>query len=260
MPGKTQKNRTQHFFITQDCVMMIYSLCFILGPVTRWFFVFTAIFGGMGYALYSYRQGVAGVLGLELREIIVLGQKRTSNRSIFWALQMIKGDHMWTQSLKSIQGRLESLPWVKSACLQRRLPWTLVVHLSEKNPMAIWQNEGKKCVIDQDGLPIAGEMVKNFPELIVITGKEAPAHVHSLVNQLSKITGLPKVKAACFLRSQRWDLYLENGLRIQLPEHHRRKALLKLLHFWPMVRDASLIDLRFSDALIFKPKTSAVHP
>jgi hypothetical protein len=43
-------------------------------------------------------------------------------------------------------------------------------------------------------------------------------------------------------------------MRIQLPEHNRGKALSKLLRFWPMLHNASLIDLRFSDALIFKPK------
>ena len=210
----------------------------------------------MGYALYSYRQVVAGALGLELREIIVLGQNRTSPRSIFWALKTIKGDHMWTHSLGTMHTRLELLPWVKSARLQRRLPWTLIINLEEKVPMAIWQNEGKKCVIDQDGRPIIGARTNNFTDLIIITGKEAPAYVRSLLERIQKISSLPRVKAACFLRSQRWDVYLENGVRIHLPEKHSRKALLKLLRFWPMLQSASLIDLRFPDALIFKPKPS----
>ncbi len=228
--------------------------------MTRWFFVFTAIIGSLGYVGYSYRQVAAGVLGLELREIIVLGQNRTSNRSLFWALQMAKGDHMWAQSLMSIHTRLESLPWVKSACVQRRLPWTLVIHLVEKTPMAIWQNDGKKCVIDQNGKPIVGAVPKHFGQLIVVTGKEAPEHVRSLLDQLPKISGLPVIKAACFLRSQRWDLYLENGMRIQLPENNRGKALIKLLRFWPMLQNATLIDLRFPDALIFKPKKPLPRP
>jgi cell division protein FtsQ len=233
-------------------------MCFVL--LTRWFFVFIAIIGGLGYGGYAYRQVAAGALGLELREIIVFGRNRTSNRSLFWALQMAKGNHMWVQSLTTMHARLESLPWVKSACVQRRLPWTLVVHLVEKTPMAIWQNAGKKCVIDQDGKPIVGALPKKFGHLIVVTGKEAPDHVRSLLDQLPKISRLPAIKAACFLRSQRWDLYLENGMRIQLPEHNRGKALSKMLRFWSILQHASLIDLRFSDALIFKPKPPLPRP
>jgi cell division protein FtsQ len=220
----------------------------------RWFLISLAILGGMGYMWYAYRNVATGALGLELREILVPGQNRTSNTSIFWALNMVKGNHMWKQPLDQIHKRLETLPWVKSASVQRCLPWTFILTLVEKTPMAIWQNEGKKCVIDKDGHPIAQARADQFPGLIVITGAKAPEHFYKLLNQMEKIPELPRIKGASFLRSQRWDLYLEGGVRVQLPQEHRSKALMRLAQFWPFVKNHPVIDLRFPDALIFRPR------
>jgi cell division protein FtsQ len=133
------------------------------------------------------------------------------------------------------------------------LPWTFIITLVEKEPMAIWQHGGKKCVIDGDGQPIAQATAEQFPELMVITGERAPEYFGKLVNQMKKVHGLPPIKGASFLRSQRWDLYLENGVRVQLPQEHRAKALARLIQFWPFVKNYAVIDLRFPDALIFKP-------
>jgi len=219
----------------------------------RWFFLVMALVASLAYAWYAYTDIASGALGLELREILVSGQKRTSKKSLLWAIHMTKGHHMWKQPLESMHTRIESLPWVKSASIQRKLPWTLIVTLVEKNPIAIWQNKGKKCIIDEEGNAIIGALPKKFPELVVIVGPQAPKHVSKLLEQLAAIRTLPPVKAACFLRSQRWDLYLEGGKMIQLPQEHRGKALRKLLNFWPMIKDSPKIDLRFPDALIFSP-------
>jgi cell division protein FtsQ len=219
----------------------------------RWLFVTAAIIGSMGYMWYSYNRAITGALGLELREILIPGQNRTSNASIFWALNMTKRHHMWMQPLRAIQDRLESLPWVQSAAVQRRLPWTLTLTLVEKTPMAIWQNAGKKCVIDGDGRPIEGALPKYFPHLILVAGKDAPGHFRKLLNQLPKIQSLPAVKAASFLRCQRWDLYLDGGTQVQMPQENLGKALMKLVNFWPSIEGSTVIDLRFPDALIFKP-------
>lgn len=219
----------------------------------RVFFLAMVIISGMGYALYSCGHGVAGLLGLQLREVFVPGKNRTDQASIFWALRMTKNHHMWQEPLKRMHERLESLPWVKSATIQRRLPWTLVVTLVEKTPVAIWQNKGKKCVIDEDGNPIKNALPKDFSDLILITGSQAPKHIHKLLHQLPKIGSLPPVKAASFLRSQRWDLYLQDGTRILLPQEKMGKALGKLMGFWSFLRGSPLIDLRFPDALIFTP-------
>jgi cell division protein FtsQ len=219
----------------------------------RWFLTSLLILGGAGYAWHSYKHAIAGALGLELREIVVPGQNRTPKEAIFWALNMVRGNHMWSESLSGMHARLESLPWVKSAAIQRRLPWTLIVTLIEKTPMAIWQNNGKKCIVDEDGNPIRGVLPESFPQLIILTGQEAAKNFYKLFNQLHIIKGLPPVVGASFLRSQRWNLYLKNGARIQLPQENRGKALTKLATYWPFIKTSPVVDLRFPDAIILQP-------
>lgn len=203
------------------------------------------------FALY-YRKTLCRMLTLEVKEIVVYGQKRVSNAQVFQALKIKNGDHMWSHSLQQMKARIEELPWVKSASIQRRFPGTFIVHLCEKQPAVIWQHQGKKHVVDGQGNLISGIDPKSFPQFIVITGEKAPYNFPELHQELSPIYQVIPVKAATFLRSQRWDLYLEGGAIVKLPETQIEKALTFLAKKWHLLKSCRVIDLRFRDALIFQ--------
>jgi cell division protein FtsQ len=199
-----------------------------------------------------YRKILCQMLTLEVKEIVVYGQERVSNAQLFQALQVKSGDHMWSHSLQQMKIRIEGLPWVKSASIQRRFPGTLSVYLCEKEPVVIWQTQGKKYVVDRQGQIISGVDPKEFSQFIVIAGEKAPHNFAELNQELAHMNPWIPVKAATFLRSQRWDLYLEGGTVIKLPEIQVEKALTFLTKKWTLLKSFRVIDLRFRDALIFQ--------
>ena len=199
-----------------------------------------------------YRKTLCQMLALEVKEIVVYGQERVSNAQVFQALQIKRGDHMWRHSLQQMKVSIEEIPWVKSASVQRRFPGTLSVYLCEKEPAVIWQTQGKKYVIDRQGAIISGVDPKGFSQLIVIAGEKAPLNFADLNHELADMNPSIPVKAATFLRSQRWDLYLEGGAVIKLPEIQVKKALAFLTKKWALLTSFRVIDLRFPAALIFQ--------
>ena len=193
--------------------------------------------------------------GFTAQEVIVKGRHRISKTDLLQAIQITHGDSIWKYPLLSIKKRVEEISWVHTAVIQRILPHTVVVTLVEKVPLAIWQHQGEKKLIDQEGHVIPAVSCTSFKELPVITGSDAPKQFASLYKQIQKHWKHSPVKGGSFLRSYRWNLYLANGQVIMLPEisHDYEAAFKRLEEIWPMVRNATTIDLRFLDATLFDP-------
>lgn len=210
---------------------------------------------GVGAVYFFYTRPVGEKIGFTVKEIVVKGRQRISKAQLLEAIQVRHGDSIWKHPLINIKKKVQEIPWVHTAVIQRMLPHTLVLTLVEKIPLAIWQHQGTKKVIDQEGQVIQGISSASFKDLPVITGAHAPKYFRALYEQMQRHWKGSPIKGASFLRSCRWNLYLSNGQIIMLPEtsHDYEAAFKRLEEVWPTVRNATTIDLRFLDALIFEP-------
>jgi cell division protein FtsQ len=68
---------------------------------------------------------------------------------------------------------LEDIAWVESAHVERRLPGTILVRLTERQPFAIWQHQGRFAVIDRGGKVVTTEMLDAFGPLPLVVGAGA---------------------------------------------------------------------------------------
>src|SRR3546814_7137808 len=76
---------------------------------------------------------------------------------------------------------LEALPWVAAASVERQLPGTVYIRLTEREPLALWQDQGVIQVIDRDGAVIPGVEPRRFAHLPLVVGPDAPAHAERLI-------------------------------------------------------------------------------
>lgn len=190
--------------------------------------------------------------GLAVKEILVEGREHTPPQEIMSALNVSKGVSIFNLKPAEAQKSLESIPWVYSAMVQRRLPATIYVRISEREPIAIWQKDSKHYLIDAKGSVIDQFSKSEFSDLIVITGKEANIHAHEFLTLLQGFPGLLEhIKGAAFVGGRRWDLILENKVRVKLPEKKPEEALERLLKMQQehKLADGHLntIDLRLPD-------------
>ena len=206
---------------------------------------------------------VAADMGFQIGDVMVEGRTATEPGAILEALGVRRGDPILGLDLTEAKERLEQLPWVSSASIERRLPDTLHVRLSERQPMAIWQHERQFTVIDRDGRPLADatELArrgnKHIETLPQVVGINAPQQVTGLLAALEKVPTLHKrVTAATWISDRRWDLKFDNGVVVKLPEARMLTALRQLAEMQAtgkvLERDVVAIDLRQPDRAVLQ--------
>ena len=201
-------------------------------------------------------------LGLAVGEVMVEGRRNTPLELVRAALGVERGDAILALDLAAARARLEALPWVETAHVERRLPGTLVVRLTERRPFAIWQNEGQFAVVDRAGQVVATDRLDAYGELPLIVGPGAPRHAAALLDLLALH---PEIRARTValvrVADRRWNLRLTSGADALLPEGHEAAALERLseLHRSHALLDRpfAALDLRLPDRLVLRAAPGA---
>ena len=74
-----------------------------------------------------------------VRDVVVIGNTHTPRAEVLAAAGVAAGDRtvlMVDSGPPSARRALDSLPWVAGATFERRWPWTLVIRLTERSPVA----------------------------------------------------------------------------------------------------------------------------
>jgi cell division protein FtsQ len=197
-----------------------------------------------------------------VKDIHVEGRKETSKEAILAALGASEGSPILRFDPAAAQVRIAKLPWIASATVERRLPDTVVVHLTERVPMARWQHDNHTVVIDTMGVPLAEAKLEQFAQLPLVVGADAPAQTQTLLTNLKNYPAVQKVTtAAVRVSERRWDLHLEPNIIARLPEKDVDDALSRLSQLITdrkiLERNLAAIDLRLPDRITFEPATTA---
>ncbi len=193
--------------------------------------------------------------GITVREILVEGRRRTPQDELRDALGDALGVPMLTVDPAAIRRRLERIAWVKSASVVRRFPDVLYLRLSERRPMAIWQRQGMLALVDRAGEVIAVDDIAAYSHLPVVVGDDAPGALPSLLAVTGRDPELwRRVEAAVRVGARRWNLRLDNGVDVRLPETDLVTAWSRL-GAWArahdlLERDLTVVDLRLPDRLV----------
>jgi cell division protein FtsQ len=229
--------------------------------------------GGLGGpGVWAVRSGMAEVVvakatayfelanrsvGLVVREVLVDGRQETSREQMLSALMVNRGDLILTFDVDAARERLQGLGWIASARVERHLPDTIRVSVVERVPVAIWQDKGKFLLVDMAGKVIGSNGLERFRDLKIIVGKDAPKHAQALFAMLQEHPKLMvRVKAAFRSGGRRWNLRMDNGIDVRLPEIEAFVAWDRLAKYEAqhniLGRDIGSIDLRLPDRVVVK--------
>ena len=198
--------------------------------------------------------------GFSIAEVHLSGNSRTPAESIVAALGFKPGQPIFTADIQAARARLRQLPWVAEADVRRRYPDDISVRVMEKLPFALWQaNDGKLWVVERDGGLITTdgiEQFKNMP-LLVGGGGAAASDIVDAV-QLHRATAA-RVRAYQRVSERRWNLILDDGVVVKLPEANWTRELETLEHLiidkGILERDVIEIDLRSPTQIFFGLKS-----
>ncbi|HET7086535.1 MAG TPA: FtsQ-type POTRA domain-containing protein [Rhizomicrobium sp.] len=220
--------------------------------------------GVIGRGFHAIGRGIDTVTadaGFGISEIHISGNRRTPYNQVLEVLGMKPGQSIFSADLWRARERLGRLEWIASAELHRRYPDAIFVSLVEKRPFALWQapenssgdshGEAPIWVVERNGGLITSHDVEKFRRLPKLAGTGAPAAAADLVDAVATHRAIA-ARIAVYARQseRRWNLILDDGVVVQLPETGWQKELDTLEHLiidnGILERDVTEIDLRSS--------------
>jgi cell division protein FtsQ len=198
----------------------------------------------------------AGLFGFAAQDIKITGLKHQQPEQVLAAIGVRPGSSLIGFDAKQARNLLENIDWVEQATVMRKFPNELEVDIVERTPFAIWQREGAQYVIDKTGTAMSSLDPKRMSHLLVVAGEGAQKEAEALVNLLEAYPDLKsKVRGAARVGLRRWTLYLENGIKVALPELNAGEAMARVEELdrthGIFKKGITAVDLRIADRAVF---------
>lgn len=223
----------------------------------------TAIIGGaivygsvLGGQFQVAIEKVTVMAGLAVDKIEIEGHVHARPEDVFAVLGLDGTRSLF--SIDPVQSRaaLATLPWVQSAQIRKSYPDTLHISIVEREPFAIWQTRDSLSVVQVNGDVIGGYSGNSLRHLPLLVGEGAPEEAAAFMQTVAKFEDIAAdVRAFVRVGQRRWNLRLQNGLTIKLPEKGVEEALQRVVDLQRdhnvLARDLASIDVRLEDRTVF---------
>jgi cell division protein FtsQ len=211
----------------------------------------------VGGKMPEVAQAVTARTGFAVDQVRVVGHRETSEIDILERLDLTGWTSLIGFEVDGARERVASLPWVEVASVRKVYPETLEIRITEREPFAIWQHDGQLSIIGRKGnviVPYAGGRHASLP---LVVGSGAGERAAGFIDEMAKFPDLAsRVKGYVLVGERRWDLRLDNGMTIKLPEANVEGAVAELIRLdresGLFNRQVSSVDLRFADRVVLR--------
>ncbi|QFT81439.1 cell division protein FtsQ [Roseovarius sp. THAF27] len=166
--------------------------------------------------------------------------------------------------LDAVRLSIAGLPAVASASVRVRQGGVLVAQVEERQPVAVWRSRDGLGVVDIEGVVI-GDIAHRADraDLPVIAGKGATRAVPEAMAILQAAAPLrPRLRGLVRMGERRWDVVLDRGQRILLPETDPVRALERVIVLAEvqdmLERDLAAVDMRLASRPTIRMNENAV--
>jgi Cell division septal protein len=210
--------------------------------------------GGHGQ---SVAQAVTSAAGFAIEDVRVSGNVHTSEIDILQLLGLDGTTSLLALDIGAARQALSDLPWVEAAEVRKVYPRTVEVMLKERQAFGIWQHGSELSLIEKNGSVIAPLRDNKFASLPLFVGRDAEHAAASIETEFSNWPAIsPQIKAYVRVAGRRWDVHLDNGIVVKLPETGMAEAMDRLGRLEAeqqvLERDVAAIDLRLPDRIAIR--------
>lgn len=229
------------------------------------FFAAVGLYGmSLGGHGHEVAQATTAAVGFAIEDVRVSGNEQTSEIDILQLLGLDGTTSLVALDIDAARRKLSELPWVEYAEVRKVYPRTIDVMLKERQAFGIWQHGTELSLIEKNGSVIAPLRDNKFTSLPLFVGRDAETAASSFEEEMSGWPELKnRVKAYVRVAGRRWDLHLDNGVVLKLPESNVAKALAVLARLEKeqgvLERDIAAVDLRLEDRTTIQLTAGAVE-
>jgi cell division protein FtsQ len=220
----------------------------------------SGVIGRTVHHLGATADAVVADAGFGIAKLHLAGNVRTAPETILAALGFAPGQSIFTADLPSARARLLRLPWVAEAEVKRRYPDDIGVRIVEKQPFARYQSPKGLYVMERSGRLITDKDLEPFANLPLLAGDGAPRAAAAFIDAVVRHRAIvARVRTYLYQSGRRWNLLLDDGVIVKLPESGWQKQLDALEYLIVdkgiLERDLAEIDLRSPTLYIFVTKS-----
>jgi cell division protein FtsQ len=200
---------------------------------------------GGGYATFVEQYGtpadiIARNIGFPVSAVTITGQSGLTDSEVLEASGISSKNSLAFLNAGEVRDRLRAVPLVQEASVRKLYPDQVAIEITERQPYALWQQDGQLTVIAADGTVIDTMRDGRFAQLPFVVGESANTHISDYLALLAKAGDLKsKIRAGVFVAERRWTLSTTNGVEIMLPERNPEGALAALAS---LDREARILD------------------
>jgi len=105
-------------------------------------------------SLWLYRNAQSDAR-FDVRHVTVTGAKHSSQSDIDLVARSFRGANLFQMNIESVQAELRRLPWVDSVAIEKKLPDTLLIRLTEREAVALVRKGNDFHYVDAAGVVFA---------------------------------------------------------------------------------------------------------
>jgi len=215
-------------------------------------------------AIKDAADSVANAAGMRIATVSLSGQRQVGREEIFRAAGVTDHSSLLFLDVAQARAKLEAIPWIAEATVRKLYPDRLQITITEREPFALWQSQGKVSVIAADGTVLSAAVEPRLATLPFVVGNGAAARARAFLAVLDQFPAVrDQVRASIMVAERRWNLRLKNGIDVRLPDTNIEQALATLTRFDRekslLSRDIVAVDLRLPDRVTVRLSEAAAQ-
>jgi cell division protein FtsQ len=202
--------------------------------------------------------------GFRIVSITLSGNHQISREEVLATAGITGTTSLLFLDVDDVRERLKRNPWIADATVLKLYPGALEIGIRERVPFALWQKDRRVSVISDDGTVLEPYVAPGMRRLPLVVGSGAQLKAREFLSFLDRHPALNDlIRAAVLVGERRWNLRLNNGIDVLLPEFGIPEALdqlKKLQHEKHLTsRDIVVIDLRLPDRVSVRLSDAAAQ-
>jgi len=210
------------------------------------------------------RDAAANTLGFRIAAISLTGPKEVSREEILTTAGVTGRASLLFLDADAARARLLANPWIADAAVLKLYPDRLQITITERQAFALWQKDGRVGVIAADGTVLEPFVEDRYLRLPRVVGRGAERQAKDFLAILDRYPDIRSLlRASVLVAERRWNLRLNNGIDVRLPETNVAQALDRLVALERekklLSRDIVAIDLRLPDRVTVRLSDAAAQ-
>ncbi|WP_253388330.1 cell division protein FtsQ/DivIB [Methylorubrum extorquens] len=199
---------------------------------------------------------LARIAGFGVERVTITGLSRMYEREVLSTAGIDWRSSVPFVDVDGVRDRLLAEKLIASASVRKLYPNEIVINQVEREPAALWQQNGEIQVIAADGKVIDDLRDERYVNLPLVVGAGANERLKEYLALIEAAGPLgSRIRAGTYVSSRRWTLKLD-GVDIRLPEADPAEALARLVRLEReskiLEKDIIAVDLRMADRVVVR--------